>query len=77
MVISIKEYRKQLKKEKRFKELKADMLLELLHMLKHGDVEGFLTSIGEHFPNWRAVEVFNPEKHNSIDYLFDVVLALE
>ena len=77
MVVSVDKYSEQLKKEKRFKELKAYLLLELLHTLKHGDVETFLTSIFDYFPNLREVEVFNPEKHNPIDYLFDVVLALE
>ena len=56
----------------------AELLMEILHDMKHIDFETALEKMYEYFPHWREVEFYNPDNHApAISYLFNTVLLLE
>lgn len=56
----------------------AELLMEILHDLKHSVYEDITSSLTKYFPHWRCVEFYGPDKgFTAVEYLFNAVLLLE
>lgn len=61
-----------------YRNRQVELLMEILHDLKHSIYEDITSSLAECFPHWRCIEFYGLDKgFDAIGYLFDEVLILE